>query len=58
MGKEVGSSSEEETIIVAVTGHPVDPHCNFTIAPSSSWPRTPDSDSENVGSNPAGVATQ
>jgi len=26
MGKAVGSSSEEETIIVAYEGHPVDPH--------------------------------
>lgn len=26
MGKEVGSSSGEETVIVAYEGHPVDPH--------------------------------
>jgi hypothetical protein len=26
MGKGVGSSSEEETVIVAVDGHPVDPY--------------------------------
>lgn len=26
IGKGVGSSSEEETVIVAVNGHPVDPH--------------------------------
>jgi len=26
MGKGVGLSSEEETVIVAATGHPVNPH--------------------------------